>query len=69
MVGKRKNKQKQIRLTEGESRWLSQKSFDLDRSESWILRDALAKVYPEVFENKNVVDGKNEIKQSRKKIA
>lgn len=69
MAGKL-TKQKQLRLTEGEARLLQQKSFDLDRSESWIIREALAKCYPEIFQSKNkdVGDG-NEIDASRKKVA
>lgn len=69
MAGKL-TKQKQLRLTEGEARLLQQKSFDLDRSESWIIREALAKCYPEIFQqkNKDVGDG-NETDASRKKVA
>ena len=69
MAGKL-TKQKQLRLTEGEARLLQQKSFYLDRSESWIIREALAKCYPEIFQSKNkdVGDG-NEIDASRKKVA
>ena len=45
----RLNKQKQIRMTDGEAKWLSEQSFKRDRSESWIIREALEKVYPEIF--------------------
>jgi len=69
MAGKL-TKQKQIRMTETEARFIQQKSFDLDRSESWIIREALAKCYPEVFQQKtkDVGDG-NETDASRKKVA
>ena len=69
MAGKL-TKQKQIRMTEGEARFIQKKSFDLDRSESWIIREALAKCYPEVFQQKikDVGDG-NETDASRKKVA
>ncbi len=70
MAGKL-TKQKQIRMTEGEARFIQRKSFDLDRSESWIIREALAKVYPEVFHKQkqaDEVDG-NETDKSRKKVA
>jgi len=69
MAGKL-TKQKQIRMTETEARFIQQKSFDLDRSESWIIREALAKCYPEIFQQKikDVGDG-NETDASRKKVA
>ena len=62
MAGKL-TKQKMIRMTESEARFIQKKSFDRDRSESWIIREALSKVYPEIFQSKKldvVVVGKDE---------
>lgn len=70
MAGKLKTKQKQVRLTESEARFLQSESFKRDRSESYIIREALSMRYPDAFHVKNrekgVVDG---TKSKRARIA
>lgn len=50
MAGKNKLiKQKQIRITVIEAKFLNKISQETERPVSWIIRDALRKTYPEIF--------------------